>query len=122
MDEAKAVVNVKCKLDGFGLIVTMREDDAAELVVKLKDFISALKREGVEPDSGYSGKASGGSTTGNGGAKPICPKHETEMFKSKKGGGYFCPKVVADDDGDGNKIYCKQRADASGDVYVSKGR
>jgi hypothetical protein len=48
----------------------------------------------------------GNDTNGN---APTCPTHGKPMQPSKHGGGWFCPVKVADDDGTGKPVYCKQR-------------
>jgi len=39
---------------------------------------------------------------------PLCPVHNVRMKRSKYG-GWYCPVKIADDDGTGKPVYCKQR-------------
>ena len=47
------------------------------------------------------------TTTSASGDTPICPTHKSVMKRSQHG-GWFCSVKVADDDGRGKPIYCKQ--------------
>jgi hypothetical protein len=53
----------------------------------------------------------GTSDAGNESA-PLCPTHNKPMKPSKYGDGWYCPVKVADDDGTGKAVYCKQRVKA----------
>jgi hypothetical protein len=46
---------------------------------------------------------------GNGDSGRLCSTHGTPMRPSKHGSGFYCPQVVAPDDGTGKPVYCKQK-------------
>ena len=54
-----------------------------------------------------------GNGNGNGhaleAAAPICPTHGKAMKPSQRG-GWYCPVKIAEDDGAGHPVYCKQKA------------
>ena len=43
---------------------------------------------------------------GNGNGAPVCPVHGSQMRPSSKGGGYFCPRKLADGS------FCKEKVTA----------
>lgn len=45
----------------------------------------------------------------NNGNPPMCPTHNKPM-KAGQRGGWYCPTRIADDDGTGKPVYCKQKA------------
>ena len=53
------------------------------------------------------GRASHNGQAAQGDA-PLCPTHGKPM-KQGKGGGWYCPVKLLEDDGTGKPVYCKQR-------------
>ena len=83
-------------------MLTLRDDSGAALLPKVQAAIEHLNKMGAQPN----GKGNGGNG-GNGNA-PTCPTHGRPM-KPSKHGGWYCPVKVADDDGTGKPVYCKQK-------------
>jgi len=104
--EAPASWNTKyLRPDGFCCQLTLRGADGADLLPQTDKAVEWLIAHGCQPMNGF--KANGQS---NGNA-PTCPTHGKPM-KPSKFGGWYCPVKIADDDGAGNAIYCKQKAKA----------
>jgi hypothetical protein len=109
--EAPSSATVRCTLNGYSILFTLRDETGQDLLPKVQAAISALEQMGAQPE-GYRGnghKGNGHNGNGSAGDAPLCPTHGTPMKRSKRGSGWFCPQVVADDDGTGRPVYCKQQ-------------
>jgi len=104
--EAPASVNLRAtSANGFTVQFTMRNSEMSELVKRVDHLTAHLLSTGWTAQ---------GNARGNGqsnGSAPTCPTHGKPM-KPSKFGGWYCPVKIADDDGAGNAIYCKQKAKA----------
>lgn len=111
--EAPCSFNIKAfSPGGFDIMLTLRSDDGGELMPRALAALKWLQDNGFAPSrtNGYSRQPAANGTTGPAaGQAPTCPVHGTEMKVSKHGSGFFCPTKVADDDGTGKPVYCKQR-------------
>jgi hypothetical protein len=76
-------------------------DTMAKAMVYAKEKYHLSPKPPVRPLS----PANGNGATGT---APICPKHDRPMMD--KGRGWFCPAIVAPDDGTGRPVYCKQKS------------
>jgi hypothetical protein len=102
--EAPASWNVRYSTpDGFSCQLALRGENGAELLPKTAAAIKWLLEHDCKPSSGY-----GGNGKANANA-PLCPTHGKPMKPSKHGSGWYCPVKVAEDDGTGKPVYCKQR-------------
>lgn len=102
--EAPSAATIKCySPGGYDVLLTVRDADTSSLVKRLNLALGWLEQNGYRPTT------NGARTGANGnGAAPTCPTHN-QVMKSSKHGGWFCPIKVADDDGAGRAVYCKQR-------------
>jgi len=109
--EAPASFNVKAiSPQGFDVMLTLRDDDTASLVARAEGALSWLVEQGFTPTpQRYSNSGKSNQASGNSSEAPLCPAHGKPMLASKKGEGYYCPVKIADDDGTGKPVYCKQR-------------
>ena len=98
--EAPISVTIKFGLRGFDTMLTIRGESGVEVLPKLQGALDWLQKAGAAPTT------RGGN--GNAGA-PLCPTHGTPMKRSQHGSGWYCPQKVADDDGTGKPVYCKQK-------------
>lgn len=103
--EAPSSATIRCTIRGYSVLFTLRNDSGRELLPKLDAAITALEKLGAKPNGYQSAKPSGGDENA-----PMCPTHGTKMLPSQHGSGWYCPKKVADDDGTGKPVYCKQRS------------
>ena len=96
--------------NGWTCQLTIRSDTGADLFDKVEKAVAWLTEKGCTPAEGY--RTTSASSNGNGSTPPMCPTHGTPMKASKHGGGWYCPTKVADDDGTGKPVYCKQKVAA----------
>lgn len=110
--EAPASFNVKAiSPQGYDIMLTLRDSDTANLMARVDGALSWLAEQGFNPTpQRYSTNANAsGQQGGNGGEVPLCPTHNKKMLASKHGKGFYCPVKIADDDGTGKPVYCKQQ-------------
>lgn len=101
--EAPASATIRFALGGYDTMLTLRDDAGKELLDKVQAAISYLDGLGAQANGGNGGNGASGA--------PVCPTHGKPMKKSKFG-GWYCPVKVADDDGTGKPVYCKQKVGA----------
>jgi len=109
--EAPASFNVKAiSPQGFDVMLTLRDGDTKALMGRVEGALAWLASKGFQPTGRRSG-SSGNSQANNGNQSeaPLCPTHSKSMLPSKHGSGWYCPVKIADDDGTGKAVYCKQR-------------
>ena len=104
--EAPSSATIRCTLHGYSILFTLRDDNGRDLLPKVQAAITALEQMGAQPE-GYGGNGHNGN--GHNGNAPLCPTHGTPMKRSKRGSGWYCPEKVAEDDGTGKPVYCKQQ-------------
>ena len=96
--EAPTSITVKFAIRGFDTMLTLRGESGAEVLPKLQGALDWLQKAGASP-----------TTRGGNGNAPLCPAHGSPMKRSKLGSGWFCPKKIAEDDGTGKPVYCKEK-------------
>ena len=116
--EAPVSFNVKAIApNGYDVMLTLRGDDSGDLMGRALKALDWLSTQGFSPTGRINGKAPNGNThqapngntnQANTNTAPVCPTHGKEM-KPSKFGGWYCPAMVAEDDGTGNAVYCKQK-------------
>ena len=95
---------------GFDCQLTLRGTDPAAVLKTAAEIMAKMADAGIAPASGNGHcKAQTVSTPAQGEA-PLCPAHGTPMKPSQHGAGWYCPSKIAEDDGTGKPVYCKQRA------------
>jgi len=101
---------------GFRWQFTIRPGLAAKemtaLLERARKAEEWLTKKGYTPYVPFktgNANAGGQQAGGNGGEAPLCPTHGKPMLPSKHGEGYYCPVKIAEDDGTGKPVYCKQR-------------
>lgn len=99
--EAPASVTVKLAYRGHDVMLTLRGLDGRSVLGRLDAALTWLEQHGATP-------APVGAGARAVAAAPTCPTHGGAM-KAGKRGGWFCPVKIADDDGAGRPIYCRQR-------------
>lgn len=105
--EAPASATVKAvDPGGFEWLLTVRSDTTRELIDRAAVLSTWLADHGWQPAtrSARAQLAQAGDT----GEPPSCPTHNRPMQRGKRG-DWYCPVKVADDDGTGKPVYCKQR-------------
>ena len=104
--EAPASATVKLiSPDGYDVLFTLRGEAGADLLPKLTGALDWFKGHGYAPTTNGHARGNGHSDS----SAPKCPTHNTPM-KPSKHGGFYCSVKVADDDGTGRAVYCKQKA------------
>ena len=102
--EAPSSATIRCIIRGYSVLFTLRDETGRDLLPKLTAAIAALEKIGAQAeDHRGNGHKSHASDAGG----PRCPVHGSAMTRSKHG-GWFCPKRIADDDGAGKAVYCKE--------------
>ena len=105
-NEAPASVSIKAYApNGFDVMLTIRDDQTTELLPRTLAALDWLASSGFTPTRQNAMNTTNGTSVT---AAPVCPTHGTPMQDSKFG-GYYCAERVADDDGTGKPIYCKQK-------------
>jgi len=103
--EAPASATLRIEYKGYDILFTLRDSTGTDLLKKLEGAISHFEKMGIKP-----GHQNGHSTpSGTPGNAPNCPSHNKPMKPGNKG-GWYCPVKIADDDGTGKPVYCKQKA------------
>lgn len=93
---------------GFEVMLTLRDFNGTTLLGKVDAAIAHLERQGCTPTPA-AGKGSTKPAQGDGSA-PLCPTHNKPMKQSQhRPGEWFCSVRIADDDGAGRAVYCKQK-------------
>jgi hypothetical protein len=106
LPEAPASASAKMTSpNGIEWLVTTRDFTVSGLMTKIKVLEEHLLKTGWTPASGRSARSDAPATNGS---TPMCPTHGTPM-KPSKFGGFYCPEKIADNDGTGKPIYCKQK-------------
>lgn len=130
LGEAPCSATVRVNWRGHELLLTLRGFEGASTLVRLGRALDWLEGQGATPASGRArpgpergatlvdvgngsgsrgqGQAAAAGSSSNAG--PVCPTHGRPMKQGKKG-GWFCPAKVAEDDGAGRPVYCRQRAE-----------
>lgn len=104
LPEAPAAATAKVKSpNGFEWMVTTRGFTTNEVLDRLPKLEEWLMSHNYTP-----AENSHRSSAANGTA-PNCPTHNKPM-KASKAGGWYCPVKVAEDDGTGKPVYCKQKS------------
>jgi len=107
--EAPASFNVKAiSPAGFDVMLTLRDSDTMALMKRMHEALAWLVGKGYQP-TGRRGGGNNQASNGNQSEAPLCPTHGKPMLPSKHGSGWYCPVKIADDDGTGKAVYCKQR-------------
>lgn len=105
--EAPASINLRFSYKNYhGIQLTLRANSGQEVLRKLSGALAKLAEMGATP-AGAGAQSQG--EDGNSAAPP-CPTHGTLMKRSKHGDGHYCPQKIADDDGAGRPVYCKQQS------------
>jgi len=104
--EAPASWTVRYYKEGFSCMLTLRGNSGGEVLRRAEVALQYLTEQGCVPDVSWNSK--GEETKEAKEAAPRCPTHGT-LMKQSRSGGWFCPHKVADDDGTGKPVYCKQR-------------
>lgn len=112
LGEAPCSATVRVNWRGHELLLTLRGFDGAATLTRLGRALDWLEGQGATPASGQRGQAAAASSSNAG---PVCPTHGRPMKQGKRG-GYFCPVKVAEDDGAGRPVYCRQRAEGGSHV------
>jgi hypothetical protein len=114
--EAPASINFRFDWKGWNIQLTIRDEKVNTALKKMEAAIGHLEGMGAKPLSRRSaGADSGGDSQANGnqGEAPLCPTHGKPMLPSKhRSGEWYCPVKIAEDDGTGKPVYCKQKVKA----------
>lgn len=102
--EAPVSFNVKASYEGYDVMLTIRDSDTGRLMDRAIRALEWMQEHGFEPTS----RGRNGNESHQAEQAPLCPTHNQPMKRSKHG-GWYCPVKVADDDGTGKPVYCKQR-------------
>jgi hypothetical protein len=106
--EAPASLNFRFDYRGAtGIQLTLRDVSGGALLGKIDAVIDHLEKMGAT----FSGGSGSAPTPPAPAGAPTCPTHGKPMKQSQHG-GWFCPHKIADDDGAGKPIYCKQKVNA----------
>jgi len=96
---------------GLEWLVTIRDgadlEAARDAWAVASQITAGLIKAGATP-AGANGHAPSNGNSHNGTA-PLCPTHGTPMKRSQHGSGWYCSTKIAEDDGTGKPVYCKQR-------------
>lgn len=107
LGEAPCSATVRVNWRGHELLLTLRGFEGASTLTRLGRALDWLEGQGATPASGPRGQGQAAPAASSG---PTCPTHGRPMKQGKKG-GWFCPAKVAEDDGAGRPVYCRQRAE-----------
>lgn len=110
LGEAPCSATVRVNWRGHELLLTLRGFDGAATLTRLGRALDWLEGQGATPASGPRGHGQAAAAGSISNAGPDCPTHGRPMKQGKKG-GWFCPAKVAEDDGAGRPVYCRQRAE-----------
>jgi len=107
--EAPASFNVKAiSPAGFDVMLTLRDSDSRQLMNRALGALDWLVKNGFTPTPTRGGGNRRGNNDAGSGEAPSCPTHGKAM-KPSQYGGWYCPVKIADDDGMGKAVYCKQK-------------
>jgi len=109
LGEAPCSATVRVSWRGHELLLTLRGFDGAATLTRLGRALDWLEVQGATPATGPRGQGQAAAAGSSSSAGPTCPTHGRAMKQGKRG-GWFCPVKVADDDGAGRPVYCRQRA------------
>jgi len=114
-DEALASFSVKAfSPSGFDCMLTIRDSNTQNLMKRAEGVLAWLTVKNFTPPPARSYNGNGNAQAASAGdgdeSAPMCPTHHKAMKRSQRGTGFFCPVKVADDDGTGKAVYCKQKA------------
>lgn len=120
LPEAPAAVNWRMVYRGVECQFTLRDVDGRSVVARLDAMLAALAEAGAESV----GRAGASHTTRPSAPPtqatadddlefPMCPTHGTPMRPGNRG-GWYCPRKLANDDGTGKPVYCRQRVNGNG--------
>lgn len=101
--EAAASVTVRLAYRGRDVMLTLRGSTGGEVLSRLDVALTWLDAQGL---TSTPAPALASSTAAE--HAPTCPTHGRPMKQGRKG-GWFCPAKVAEDDGAGRPVYCRQR-------------
>jgi len=95
---------------GFECQLTLRGADPVALLKLANELMSKMAEAGIKPANGHRAQpvAVAGEEPADV-AGPMCPTHNKPM-KPSKFGGWYCGVKVADDDGTGKPVYCRQKS------------
>lgn len=111
LPEAPASATLKVNLRGYEVLFTLRDHSGRELLAKLGPALDALEKMGAQPVGRQTSNLVSNINEVAGNGAPLCPTHAKPMKQSQHG-GWFCTVKVADDDGAGKPVYCKQKVKA----------
>ena len=95
---------------GFDCMLTLRGDNLKTVMTTATAALTAMAAQGCKPSNGHAPSAGNGNGSSSSSTQaPMCPTHKTPMKQSQHG-GWYCPVRIADDDGAGKPVYCKQKA------------
>jgi len=93
--------------DGFDAMLTLRAKSGRDVLERAESAMKWLREKGYIPQAGgLSPKGDNGEGASQ--EAPMCPTHQKPMKRSQHG-GWYCPAKIADDDGTGKPVYCKQK-------------
>jgi len=95
--------------EGFDAMLTLRGSEVKAVMGQAKKAVEAMVKAGCKPQASRPA-APATANGGNGESAPLCPTHGKPMKKSQHGGGWYCSVKIAEDDGTGKPVYCKQKA------------
>ena len=93
---------------GYEILLTNRANTMSLLLGQLAALETWLSEHNWTPAPTRTAAAPAAQAQQGEGDAPLCPTHGKPM-RQGKGGGWFCPVKVADDDGTGKPVYCRQR-------------
>jgi len=96
--------------EGFDAMLTLRGTEVKTVMASAKQAVEAMVKAGCKPQASRPTASASANGNGNGENAPLCPTHGKPMKKSQHGGGWYCPTKIAEDDGTGKPVYCKQKA------------
>jgi len=97
--------------EGFDCMLTLRGTEVKAVMGQAKAAVEAMVKAGCKPQASHTPAVASGNGNGHSDdAAPMCPTHNKPMKRSQRG-GWYCPAKVADDDGTGKPVYCKQKKD-----------
>lgn len=110
--EAPASFNVRAiSPAGYDVQLTLRSEEGAELMPRALAALAWLEQHGFRPTGKQAHPASNGHGP-NGTGAPLCPTHGRPM-KPSRHGGFHCTAKIADDDGTGRPLYCRQKLEGA---------
>lgn len=105
---ASATARVISPVTGLEWMLTTRAATTRELLGQVRTLETWLIENGWHAAPARAEAAHNGNGQAAQGDAPLCPTHGKPM-KQGKGGGWYCPVKLLEDDGTGKPVYCKQR-------------